>query len=368
MREIARQLRDWLARGEQVALGTLVHVQKSAPRLPGAHCAVTAGGGIAGAISAGCVESDLFEWSQSVLASGAPKLVSYDVSDADAMRIGLTCGGAIEVLLEPLAAHTAAWSALLAEVAHDQAVATAVAVAPPRLLGRRMFLLGELVGSIDPALDADVAAALREQLAAGGSRNLELTCGGEVARVFVESVAPPPRLVIVGATQTALPLCRMAKELDFHVTVVDPREVYASGERLAAADTVVREWPERAFARLALDDNTYVVTLTHDEKFDLPSLRAALRSGARYIGALGSRRTHAKRVAALREEGFGDADIARIHAPVGLDLGGRAPAEVALAVLAEVVAVRFGRDPRGAGAGAGAPAAGARGEGRGNWG
>jgi xanthine dehydrogenase accessory factor len=367
MREIALQLRDWLERGEQVALGTLVHVQKSAPRLPGAHCAVTASGEIAGAISAGCVESDLFEWSQSVLATGEPKLVSYDVSDSDAMRIGLTCGGAIEVLLEPLAAHSVAWSAVLADVAHDKAAASAVAIAPPPLLGRRLFLVGEATGSIEPSIDAQIEAALREQIAAGGgSRNLELPLGDQTARIFVEAIAPPPRLVVVGATQTALPLCRMAKELDFHVTVVDPREVYSSRERLAEADVVVREWPDAAFARVPLDA-AYVVTLTHDEKFDLPSLRAALRSTARYIGALGSRRTHAKRVEALRAEGFGDADIARIHAPVGLDLGGRAPAEIALAVLAEIVAVRFGRDPRG-GTGAKGEGRGAGGEGRGEGG
>ncbi len=311
---------------------------------------MTRSGRIAGAISAGCVESDLFEWSQSVLAKGEPKAVSYDVGDADAMRIGLTCGGAIEVLLEPLTAHSDAWLAVLDAVAADRPAATAVAVTPPRLLGRRMFLIGDVVGSVDPAIDADVAAALREQIVTGGSRSMSLDCGGETARLFVEAIAPPPRLVVVGATQTALPLCRMAKELDFHVTVVDPREVYASAERLAAADAVVREWPDVAFAHVPLDDNTYVVTLTHDEKFDLPTLRAVLRSGARYVGALGSRRTHAKRVAALRAEGFDDAAIDRIHSPVGLDLGGRAPAEIALAVLAEVIAVRFGRDPR-AGAG-----------------
>jgi xanthine dehydrogenase accessory factor len=350
MREIVGELRSWVESGQRIALGTLVHVQKSAPRLPGAHCAVSESDAITGAISAGCVESDLIEWSRDVLAVERPKLLAYDVADADAMRVGLTCGGAIEVLVEPLAAHTVAWSKVLAAVDHDLPVGLAVAVSPERLLGRRMFLVEDVIGSIDPAIDAAVEGAMRDQLVAGGSRNFEIELAGETVRVFVEAIAPPPRLVVVGATQTAIPLCRMAKELDFHVTVVDPREVYSSEERLAAADRVVREWPEAAFARVRLDDNSYVVVLTHDAKFDLPSLRIALRSDARYIGALGSRRTHAKRVDQLRSEGFDDDQLARIHAPIGLDLGGRAPAEIALAILAEVTAARFGRDPRGAGA------------------
>ncbi len=343
MREIVTDLRVWLEKGERVALGTLVHVQKSAPRLPGAHCAVSESGALSGALSAGCVESDLIEWSRAVIADAPTKLLSYDVADADAMRIGLTCGGAIEVLIEPLAAHAPAWAKVLAEVRHDEAVGLAVVVSPPSMLGRRLFLVGEPVGSIDPALDAQIVQAMREQLDAGGSRNIELAHDGEVVRVFVEAIAPPPRLIVVGATQTALPLCRMAKELGFHVTVVDPRAVFSSEERMESADAVVREWPTEAFSKLPLDANTYVATLTHDVKFDLPTLRAVLRTEVRYIGALGSRRTHAKRLEALREEGFSDEELARIHSPIGLDLGGRSPAEIALSILAEVTAMRFGR-------------------------
>ncbi len=345
MRDIVSEVRAWLERGERVALGTLVHVQKSAPRLPGAHCAVSQSDEMAGAISAGCVESDLIEWSRAVLATDEVKLVAYDIADADAMRVGLTCGGAIEVLLEPLAEHAVAWSKVLSSVERDLPVGLAVAVSPDRLLGRRVFLAGQASGSIDPRLDGAIEEALREQLAAGGSRNLELDCDGETVRVFLEAIAPSPRLVVVGATQTAIPLCRMAKELSYHVTVVDPREVYSTDERMADADAVVRLWPAEAFERIALDDNTYLVTLTHDVKFDLPTLRVALGSDVRYIGALGSRRTHAKRVEALQEEGFGADQIARIHSPVGLDLGGRAPAEIALSILSEVTAVRFGRSP-----------------------
>ncbi len=347
MREIVDDVRKWVQRGEGVALATLVHVQRSAPRLPGAHCAISSAGALSGAISAGCVESDLIEWSRAVLADGAVQLVSYDVADADAMRIGLTCGGAIDVLVESLGAQASEWAKILDAIARGHAVALAVAVSPGALRGRRIFLVDEVaVGEIDTAVDADVVDAMRRQVVAGGSANIDIERDGEPLRVFVEAIAPPPRLIVVGATQTALPLCRMARELDFHVTVIDPRDVYASAERLRDADVVLREWPDLALESLELGVDTYVVTLTHDEKFDLPTLRHALRSKSRYVGALGSRRTHAGRLAALREEGFSDEELARIHSPIGLDLGGRAPAEIALSILAEVTAVRFGKGGR----------------------
>lgn len=342
MREIARAMAEWLERGDAVAMATLVHVQKSAPRLPGAHWAMVRGGEMAGAISAGCVESDLFERAQSVLADGQPRIARYTVADAEAMGIGLTCGGEIEVLVEAIDGHRAAWAAVLAAIAHERPVALAVAVSPDDRLGRRMFVAGETSGSIDPVFDSEIEAALHAQLAAGGgSRNLTCEQGDSALRVFVEAIAPPPHLIIVGATQTALPLARMAKELDFRVTVVEPRAAFAAAERIGGVDAVIREWPEAAFARIRLDANSHVAILTHDAKFDLPALRATLRSPARYIGALGSRRTHAARLTALRAEGYAEGELARIHAPIGLDLGGRAPAEIALAILAEITAVRF---------------------------
>ena len=297
---------------------------------------------LSGAISAGCVESDLIEWAHSVLADGAAKLVTYDVADADAMRIGLTCGGRIDVLIENVGEYLDEWTTVFEAVANDRAVALAVALSPDEMRGRRIFLVDEAFGTIDPAVDGQVVDAMRRQAIAGGSANIEIAGGREPVRAFVEAIAPPPRLIVVGATQIALPLCRMARELDFHVTVIDPRDVYASAERLSDANIVVREWPDRALQSIELGSDTYVVTLTHDEKFDLPTLRHVLRSKARYVGALGSRRTHETRLAALREDGFSEEELARIHSPVGLDLGGRAPAEIALSILAEVTAVRFG--------------------------
>jgi xanthine dehydrogenase accessory factor len=175
---------------------------------------------------------------------------------------------------------------------------------------------------------------------------LDLAWRGEAGRVFVEAFPRPPRLFIVGATHTAIPLCRMAKELGFHVSVVDARRVFATEERFPEADELVHAWPDEAFDEVSLDAADHVVTLTHDPKFDLPALERALRSQAAYVGALGSRATHERRKEQLRQRGVDEAALARIRTPVGLDIGSRTPEEIALSILAEMVAARRGRDGR----------------------
>lgn len=165
------------------------------------------------------------------------------------------------------------------------------------------------------------------------------------ADVFVEVLAPPPKLVIVGAVHVAIPLVTFANTLGFRTVVVDPRTAFANPERFPHADELIFEWPDEALPRIGLNESTYVAVLSHDLKLDLPAIEIALRSPARYIGALGSSRTHAKRIEPLKEKGFPDEEIARIHAPIGLDLGGRRAEEIALSVIAEVTAVRHGRSP-----------------------
>jgi len=343
MKDVAADIRAWWAAGEEVALATLVHVERSAPRRPGARFACTASGKVAGSVSAGCVESDVFERARAVLRSGRPVLARYDIAEEEGPGVGLTCGGSIEVLIEPFAASVER-AALLDAAERGDAIRLALGVAPDELRGRAAIAIeaqAALLG-IDSALDESVASAATE-LTAGGSRVVELPWRGGAARVYVEVIARQRRLVVVGATHVALPLCRMAKILDFHVTVVDPRSAYATAERLADADRVVRLWPEQAFDAIELDAATSIVILTHDAKFDMPTLTRVLRSGVAYIGAMASRRTHAGRLERLRAAGFSDAELARIHSPVGLDLGGRDPGEIALAILAEITALRHGR-------------------------
>lgn len=232
-------------------------------------------------------------------------------------------------------------------LAEERLVVLATVVAGPGA-GEQLLLgpAGPLAGgmSAKPLAEA-VAAAAAGPLSRFRSERRDLEVAGETAEVFFEVHAPRPQLVIVGAVHTAIPLITFGASLGFRTLVVDPRTAFATAERFAHADRLIPEWPEKAFAEIALNEATYVVLLSHDLKLDLPALRLTLRSPVRYIGALGSKKTHAKRVAALREEGFNDGEIARIHAPIGLPLGGRRPEEIAVSIIAEMVAVSHGAGP-----------------------
>jgi xanthine dehydrogenase accessory factor len=228
----------------------------------------------------------------------------------------------------------------------ERLVAVATVVAGPGT-GDQVLMApsGPLAGGLtSEPLAAAVAGAAAEAMAAQRSERRRFEQPGGAVEVFFEVHPPRPQLVIVGAVHAAIPLITFAATLGFRTLVVDPRTAFATPERFAHADRLITEWPERAFAVLALNEATYVVLLSHDLKLDLPALRVALRAPVRYIGALGSKKTHAKRVAALREEGFTDAEIARIHAPIGLPLGGRRPEEIAVSIIAEMVAVSHGAE------------------------
>ena len=347
MRDILPDLDRWRRDNETIALATLVSARGSTPRLPGARLGVTRSGKMTGSVSGGCVESDVFEHAMQVLDAGAPRVVNYGVTDEDAIRVGLSCGGSIDVLIEPFAT-TDAWRAIEEAIAHERSAVLAIGLSPAPLLARKLAVRddGSLVGSVDPRVDAEVSAEARRLLARGGTQILNVSWQGDEARVFLEAFSPPLRLFIVGATHTATVLCRLAKPLGFRVTVIDPRGLYATPERFANADELLHERPEEVLDRTALDARSYVVVLTHDPKFDIPTLTRALRSEARYIGIMSNRRTYAHRKAQLVREGFSEAELIRIRAPIGLDLGGRNPEEMALAIVAEMVAVRYGRDGR----------------------
>ncbi|MBW2418358.1 MAG: XdhC family protein [Deltaproteobacteria bacterium] len=344
MKELLADLRRWRDQGEEVALATLVAVRGSAPRLPGARLALTRSAKLSGSVSGGCVENDVLHHALEVLAADRPALVTYGISDEQGFEVGLSCGGSIDVLIEPLRDDDA-WQALGRAVEKREPVACCIGLGPGPLLGRKLVVLADekVLGGIDPALDPQLAVLARGLLPGGGTRSLTLAWGDAEASLFVEAIPPPLHLFIVGATHAAIHLCRMAKQVGFRVSVVDPRTAFASAERFPEADEVLRAWPDEVLSDPAPDAYTYLVTLTHDFKVDLPALACALRSEARYIGALGSRVTHERRKAKLLERGFGEADLARIRAPVGLDLGGRTPEEISLAILAEMLAVRHGR-------------------------
>jgi len=347
MRDLLPHLGRWQREGEEIALATVVRVRGSAPRRPGARLAVTRGGRMVGSVSGGCVESDVYERAQCVLDDGQPILVTYGAADELGLEVGLACGGSIDVLIEPFAAG-AARNALRRALEKRTPAAFCVAVGPVELCGRSLTLAagGEVAGAVAPELDAELVEIAGSLLAGESSQVIERTWRETSAEIFIESFPAPPRLFVIGATHTAIPLCRIAKEVGFEVTVVDAREVFATEERFSEADSLVRAWPDEAFEKIELTPDCNVVALTHDPKFDLPALALALRSPAGYIGALGSRRTHARRREQLLAQGFSDAELARIRTPVGLDIGARSPEEVALSIVAEMVAQRRGRDGR----------------------
>ena len=343
MKEILQDLDRWEARGEELALATLVSVRRSAPRPPGARMLITREGKMAGSISGGCVEGDIVERALQVLDSAEPALAEYGISDEQGFDVGLSCGGEIEVLIQPFEA-TDAWQAVRSRVEGQQPAVLAVGLRPTALTGRQLAIIaGEAVGSIDADLDKELVEEAASVLRQGAARTVTLPWQDTDVEVFLDPFAPPPRLFIVGATQVAITLAPMAKRLGFHVTVVDARSVLATEERFPDVDELQRAWPDEALSDRLLDARSAVVVLTHDPKFDLPVLEVALRSEAGYIGAMGSRKTHANRIDELQKRGFGEEDLARIHAPIGLDIGGSAPEELALAILAEVVASRHGR-------------------------
>lgn len=231
------------------------------------------------------------------------------------------------------------YSQLAEVIAANRPAALATVISGPRA-GAKLLLIGDglPIGTIHPALDEQIVADLRALLAAGHNAPRRYEVDGEAIDIFIETFPPPPRLIIVGGVHVAIPLHRLGKTLGYHVTVVDARGHLATPERFPAADQILVEWPDDALAMLGLDSACAVVVLTHDPKFDQPALQAALASPARYIGAIGSRSTNEQRMAELRAAGVPDDQLARIYAPIGLDIGAQTPAEIALAIMAEIVA------------------------------
>jgi xanthine dehydrogenase accessory factor len=308
VRELAESIERWRARGDRVALATVVATRRSAPRPVGSKLAVSERGELLGSVSGGCVESDVAVQAAEVIADGTPRLVTYGIDDDMAWSVGLPCGGEIDVFLER-------FEGVLPE---EPSVTLTV-------------LDGERAGERRTVSSSEVPP--------GPSRVLELD--GET--VFAEVLGPAPRLVVVGATDTAEELCRAAKALGWSTAVADPRPTLVTRERLPSPDELVTAWPDEALARLAPDHDTAVVVLTHEERLDVPALTAALGSDAFYVGAIGSRRTQGRRRENLLEAGVEEDALERLAGPAGLDLGAHTPAETAVSILAEVVAVRAGR-------------------------
>ncbi|GAS94548.1 xanthine dehydrogenase [Mycolicibacterium canariasense] len=363
VREVLDDLMAIWRSGGTAGLATVVRTIKSAPRPAGAALVVAPDGSVAGSVSGGCVEGAVYELATEVVDAGRPELQRYGISDDDAFAVGLTCGGLLDVFVEPVSQKTFPELGAVAEAigAHRPiAVATVIAHPDRSRLGRRLVVdpdrhLGTL-GS--ERADAAVVDDARGLLVAGRTAVLSYGPDGERLdessgvtdtgmEVFVASYAPRPRMLIIGAIDFAAALAQQAAFLGYRVTVCDARPVFATPARFPAADQVVVDWPDRYLRGQQelgeIDGRTAICVLTHDPKFDVPALGVALRlPQVGYVGAMGSRRTHLDRLARLVEAGLNEADLDRLSSPIGLDLGARTPEETAVSIVAEIIARRWG--------------------------
>ncbi len=331
----------WAENGVRGALAMVVKTYGSSPRPLGALMAVSETGQMAGSVSGGCVESAVVQEAMNALADGRARLKTYAISDDWAIDAGLTCGGNVEIFILPWEQNPV-WRELLSARENREPVALGVGYAGRwegelGLFYRDGRAVGPLAGHRH-ALQDLLAATFREETAHSGV----VLPDGRTAVLFIPFFLPQ-RLIIVGAVHIGVSLVHFANELGYETIVVDPRPVFASSERFPHARQLLVAWPQEAIPELRPDSGTSIAVISHDDKIDIPALELALNSDARYIGALGSRKTMARRAAALRQAGFSEADLARIHNPIGLDLGGRSPEEIALAAMAEIVAARYGR-------------------------
>jgi xanthine dehydrogenase accessory factor len=344
MRDVIVDIDRWRAQSKPVALATVIQTWGSAPRGVGSKMALTPENEIAGSVSGGCVEGAVYEAGLEVLETGRARLLHFGVADDTAWEVGLACGGTIEVFVQRL--DPAFHSALRAALLEERSFATVTVVrGPAGLLGQEVLLDsdGSVVGSLGDDVGAAALNAAHGALAEGQSRRVVLTEYPELVEAFIEVTLPSPTLIVVGGVHIAIALAALAKTLGYRTVVVDPRKAFGSEARFPHVDQLIQAWPDEALAQVDLTRSTAVAMLTHDPKLDDPGLKVALPSPAFYVGALGSRTTQEKRRRRLLAEGLTDAHLSRLRGPIGLDLGGRTPEEIALAVMAEIVAARNGR-------------------------
>jgi xanthine dehydrogenase accessory factor len=312
MKDILDTLERWTAEGIRVATATVVKTERSAPRDPGAVLAVSERGEVAGSVTGGCVEPAVYEEAREVLAGGAPRLKTYGIADEEAFEVGLPCGGTVHIFVDALDPELVA--PVAEAVREERPIAIETAISGPEIGSKRLVSDSELL--------------------ARGENGIVETDDGDV---FVNSFAPRPNMYVFGAVDHAGAVADIGRFLGFRVTVCDARAKFVTRDRFPNADKLVVEWPDRFLSQASVDERTAICVLTHDHKFDVPLLKVALGSPAGYIGAMGSRRTNEERAERLKAEGITDEQLARIKAPIGLDIGSRTPNEVAIAVAAEIV-------------------------------
>lgn len=349
MREISEDIKKWINQGKAVAVATIVKADGSPMRPIGSKMAVTTDQQITGSVTGGCIEGTVYEEAQSVISSGKPKMLHYGVaSDETPWEIGLSCGSSLNVFVESL--QTTAWKQTytpIMDVLDQKLLLASVTLFDGENPGAKLLVWpdGRSQGSLGtPELDKSGQKAALHQLTTRDPKAVKLS---DEVEAFIDIYIPPARLIIVGAVHIAIPMVGLAKALGFSTIVIDPRKAFATRERFPDADELIVEWPTDAIDKLVPDSGTFIAVVSHDDKFDNPALATALKSQAAYVGVLGTKRNVPKRLNALRELGVSEEQLARLHAPIGLEIGAVQPEEIALAVLAEIIAVHHGLERQG---------------------
>ena len=342
MKNVMEVVGDWVSAGDPVALATVVDTKKSAPQPPGTKMAINDGGRMAGAVSGGCVEGQVVQVAEGILRGGAPRLLEYGIADEDAWDVGLPCGGEISIWVETY--DDGGLQGRFRELGLQGGRGALTTLLDGENMGAKLLLRedGTRDGSLGDA-ELDAAAADRAASAMWSERSELYEHDGQI--LFVDVVAPPPRLIIFGAVDFAAQLAAAARLVGWRAFVVDPRKRFATADRFPEAERVIAAWPDKALDELGgIDRATSIAVLTHDPKLDDAVLRIALRSDAQYIGAMGSRRAQERRRERLVAEGITDDELARLAAPIGLDIGALTAAETAISIMGEITAVRRGRE------------------------
>jgi xanthine dehydrogenase accessory factor len=322
---------DWLAEGRGVALATVIRTWGSAPQPVGSQLLIDHDGNFLGSVSGGCVEAEVITEAAEVIAGGKPRALEFGVEDNTAWSVGLACGGSIRIFVEKVASDPSPDGAL--------PLLTAAVRARRKVALVTHLATGARSVAHSPAdVEAELVPALDDAFRRGRSAAVE----GRDGEVFINVFNPTVRLIIVGAVHVAQPLVPMARALGYDVIIVDPRSAFATEQRFGDVE-IVRDWPDEALSKIGMDGRTALIALTHDPRIDDPALIAALASDAFYVGALGSKKTHAKRVERLLQAGVSPNAIVRIHAPIGLDIGAQGAPEIAVSIIAEITAVQRGK-------------------------
>lgn len=334
MLELLETVENWLKQDRNVAFATVVETWGSSPRQAGAKMAIAQDMAMVGSVSGGCVETTVVQEALKSLKDGKPRLLNYGVTDDTAWDVGLACGGKISIYVEPL--NQKWWETASDLVRQDQAIKT-VTILQGDHAGQKTLLHDDAI--VYTSIDNELKDALVQ--VAVGCHDSGRTKVGD-ADVMVDVYHPRPRLIIIGGAHVAMALKNFAHQLGFRVVLIDPRKAFATRERFPDVEVISHQYPDKALAEIGITSESYVAILTHDPKIDDPALKAALPSSARYIGVLSSKRTHQKRIERLTEAGVDAQLFERIHTPIGLEIGAKTPEEIALCIMAEIIAVRNG--------------------------